>query len=45
MLVVNIDALADPIIELLGVVAVAGALLAGAYLVLHAARRTCSACA
>jgi len=34
MLVVKIDALAGPIIELLGVVAVAGALLAGAYLVL-----------
>jgi ATP-binding cassette subfamily B protein/subfamily B ATP-binding cassette protein MsbA len=34
MLVVNIDALADPIIEVLGVVAVAGALLAGSYLVL-----------
>jgi ATP-binding cassette subfamily B protein/subfamily B ATP-binding cassette protein MsbA len=34
MLVVNIDALADPIIELLGVAAVALALLAGAYLVL-----------
>jgi ATP-binding cassette subfamily B protein/subfamily B ATP-binding cassette protein MsbA len=35
MRVVNIDALADPIIELLGVAAVAGALLFGAYLVLH----------
>ncbi len=35
MLVVNIDALASPVIELLGVVAVAGALLAGAYLVLN----------
>jgi ATP-binding cassette subfamily B protein/subfamily B ATP-binding cassette protein MsbA len=35
MLVVNIDALADPLIELLGVLAVAGALLAGAYLVLQ----------
>jgi ATP-binding cassette subfamily B protein/subfamily B ATP-binding cassette protein MsbA len=35
MLVVKIDALAGPIIELLGVVAVAGALLAGAYLVLR----------
>jgi ATP-binding cassette, subfamily B, bacterial MsbA len=35
MLVVNIDALADPIIELLGVAAVAGALLAGSYLVLR----------
>jgi ATP-binding cassette subfamily B protein/subfamily B ATP-binding cassette protein MsbA len=34
MLVVKIDALAGPIIELLGVIAVAGALLAGAYLVL-----------
>ena len=34
MLVVNIDALADPIIEVLGVAAVAGALLAGSYLVL-----------
>jgi ATP-binding cassette subfamily B protein/subfamily B ATP-binding cassette protein MsbA len=34
MLVVNIDALADPIIEVLGVVAVAVALLAGSYLVL-----------
>jgi ATP-binding cassette, subfamily B, bacterial MsbA len=34
MLVVNIDALADPIIEVLGVVAVAAALLAGSYLVL-----------
>jgi ATP-binding cassette subfamily B protein/subfamily B ATP-binding cassette protein MsbA len=35
MLVVNIDALADPIIEVLGVAAVAGALLAGSYLVLQ----------
>jgi ATP-binding cassette, subfamily B, bacterial MsbA len=35
MLVVNIDALADPIIEVLGVVAVAAALLAGSYLVLY----------
>jgi ATP-binding cassette subfamily B protein/subfamily B ATP-binding cassette protein MsbA len=35
MLVVNIDALADPIIELLGVAAVAGALLIGSYLVLQ----------
>ena len=35
MLVVNIDALADPIIEVLGVVAVAGALLLGSYLVLY----------
>ena len=35
MMVVNIDALADPIIEVLAVAAVAGALLAGAYLVLH----------
>src|SRR4029077_1595940 len=34
MLVVNLDALAGPIIEVLGVAAVAGALLAGAYLVL-----------
>lgn len=34
MMVVNIDALAGPIVELLGVVAVAFALLAGAYLVL-----------
>ncbi len=35
MLVVNIDALAGPIIEVLGVAAIAGALLAGAYLVLE----------
>ncbi len=35
MLVVNIDAVADPIIELLGVAAVAAALLAGSYLVLQ----------
>jgi subfamily B ATP-binding cassette protein MsbA len=35
MMVVNIDALADPVIELLGVAAVAGALLAGAFLVLR----------
>jgi ATP-binding cassette subfamily B protein/subfamily B ATP-binding cassette protein MsbA len=35
MRVVNIDALADPIIEILGVVAVAGALLGGAWLVLN----------
>jgi ATP-binding cassette subfamily B protein/subfamily B ATP-binding cassette protein MsbA len=35
MLVVNIDAMADPIIEVLGVAAVAGALLAGSYLVLQ----------
>jgi ATP-binding cassette, subfamily B, bacterial MsbA len=35
MMVVNIDAMADPIIELLGVAAVIGALLAGAYLVLR----------
>jgi len=35
MMVVKLDALAGPIIELLGVVAVAGALLAGAYLVLR----------
>jgi ATP-binding cassette subfamily B protein/subfamily B ATP-binding cassette protein MsbA len=34
MLVVNLDAAASPVIELLGVAAVAGALLAGAYLVL-----------
>src|SRR5207244_3807624 len=34
MLVVNIDALADPIIELLGVATVAAALLVGSYLVL-----------
>jgi ABC-type multidrug transport system fused ATPase/permease subunit len=35
MMVVTIDALADPIIEVLGVAAVAAALLAGAYLVLQ----------
>ena len=35
MMVVNLDALAGPIIELLGVAAVAVALLAGAYLVLN----------
>jgi ATP-binding cassette subfamily B protein/subfamily B ATP-binding cassette protein MsbA len=35
MLVVNIDALAGPIIELLGVAAIALALIAGAYLVLE----------
>jgi subfamily B ATP-binding cassette protein MsbA len=35
MLVVNIDAAADPIIELLGVTAVAAALLAGCHLVLQ----------
>ncbi len=35
MMVVNLDALASPVIELLGVVAVAAALLAGAYLVLE----------
>src|SRR5262249_14428959 len=35
MWVVKLDALAGPIIELLGVAAVAGALLAGAYLVLN----------
>lgn len=35
MMVVNIDALADPIIEVLGVAAVAAALLAGSYLVLQ----------
>lgn len=34
MLVVNLDALAGPIIEVLGIAAVAGALLVGAYLVL-----------
>jgi ATP-binding cassette subfamily B protein/subfamily B ATP-binding cassette protein MsbA len=33
--VVKLDALAGPLVELLGVVAVAGALLAGAYLVLN----------
>ena len=35
MLVVNIDALTSPLIEVLGVAAVSGALLAGAYLVLE----------
>jgi ATP-binding cassette subfamily B protein/subfamily B ATP-binding cassette protein MsbA len=35
MMVVNLDAMADPIIELLGVAAVVGALLVGAYLVLR----------
>jgi ATP-binding cassette, subfamily B, bacterial MsbA len=35
MWVVNLDALASPVIELLGVAAVAGALLAGSYLVLR----------
>jgi ATP-binding cassette subfamily B protein/subfamily B ATP-binding cassette protein MsbA len=35
ILVINIDALADPVIELLGVAAVAGALLTGAYLVVR----------
>jgi ATP-binding cassette subfamily B protein/subfamily B ATP-binding cassette protein MsbA len=35
MWVVNLDAMASPIIELLGVAAIAGALLAGAYLVLR----------
>ncbi len=35
MMVVNIDALSDPIIEVLAVMAVAGALLAGAYLVVY----------
>jgi ATP-binding cassette subfamily B protein/subfamily B ATP-binding cassette protein MsbA len=35
MLVVNLDALAGPVIELLGVLAVAIALMAGAYLVLE----------
>jgi subfamily B ATP-binding cassette protein MsbA len=37
MLVVNIDALADPIIEILAIAAVAAALLAGSHLVLHQA--------
>ena len=37
MLVVNIDALADPIIEVLAVAAVAAALVAGSHLVLHRA--------
>lgn len=35
MLVVNLDSVAGPIIEVLGVAAIAGALLAGAYLVLE----------
>jgi ATP-binding cassette subfamily B protein/subfamily B ATP-binding cassette protein MsbA len=35
MMVVNLDAATDPVIELLGVLAIAGALLAGAYLVLR----------
>ncbi|MFL5244295.1 MAG: ABC transporter transmembrane domain-containing protein [Gemmataceae bacterium] len=35
MMVVKIDALADPVMELLGVMAVAGAILAGSYLVLQ----------
>lgn len=35
MLVVNLDALASPVIEVVGAAAVAGALLAGAYLVLQ----------
>ena len=35
MMVVNLNAIASPIVELLGVAAVAGALLAGAYLVLR----------
>ena len=35
MLVVNLDALAGPVIEFLGVAAIVGALLAGAYLVLE----------
>jgi ATP-binding cassette subfamily B protein/subfamily B ATP-binding cassette protein MsbA len=35
MWVVNLDALASPVIELLGVMAVAGALLVGSYLVLR----------
>jgi ATP-binding cassette subfamily B protein/subfamily B ATP-binding cassette protein MsbA len=39
MLVVNIEALADPIIEVLGVAAVAGALLAGSYLVMNGENR------
>lgn len=34
MRVINIEAMADPVIEILGVVAVAGALLIGSYLVL-----------
>jgi subfamily B ATP-binding cassette protein MsbA len=38
MRVVRLDAMADPIIELLGIAAVAGALVVGAYLVLN--RRT-----
>ena len=33
MWVVNLDALASPAVELLGVIAIAAALLAGAYLV------------
>jgi ATP-binding cassette subfamily B protein/subfamily B ATP-binding cassette protein MsbA len=37
MMVVNLDALADPVIELLGVLALALALLVGAYLVLDKA--------
>jgi subfamily B ATP-binding cassette protein MsbA len=37
MLVVNIDALADPVIEILAVAAVAAALLAGSHLVLQGA--------
>ena len=39
MLVVNIEALSDPIIEVLGVAAVAGALLAGSYLVISGDNR------
>ncbi len=35
IIVVILDALSSPVIELLGVMAVAGAVLAGAYLVLH----------
>jgi ATP-binding cassette subfamily B protein/subfamily B ATP-binding cassette protein MsbA len=35
MMVVNLNAIASPIVEVLGVMAVAGALLAGAYLVLR----------
>jgi ATP-binding cassette subfamily B protein/subfamily B ATP-binding cassette protein MsbA len=39
MMVVNLDALAGPVVELLGVLAVAAALLAGAYLVLAGEER------
>ena len=35
MWLVNLDALTGPVIELLGIAAVAGALLAGAYLVIE----------